>query len=104
MWVLRAAEGLVLRDVIGAPDVLDRGMLDGTWKPDDAWWGMKEGTVVISPFSSAMPDNVRAAADKVIAGWKDGSYDVFTARSRISWELFSHNRSYAGGRRPDLVG
>ena len=25
-----------------------------------------------------MPDNVRAAADKIIAGWKDGSYDVFT--------------------------
>ncbi len=55
-----------------------KAMLDGTWKPDDAWWGMKEGTVVISPYSSAMPDNVRAAADKVIAGWKDGSYDVFT--------------------------
>jgi simple sugar transport system substrate-binding protein len=55
-----------------------KAMLDGSWKPDDAWWGMKEGTVVISPYSSAMPDNVKAAADKVIAGWKDGSYDVFT--------------------------
>jgi len=55
-----------------------KAVLDGTWKPDDAWWGMKEGTVVISPYSSAMPDNVRAAADKIIAGWKDGSYDVFT--------------------------
>ncbi len=55
-----------------------KAMLDGTWKPDDAWWGMKEGTVVISPYSSAMPANVKAAADKVIAGWKDGSYDVFT--------------------------
>jgi len=53
-------------------------MLDGAWKPDDAWWGMKEGTVVISPYSKAMPDNVKAAADKIIAGWKDGSYDVFT--------------------------
>ncbi len=55
-----------------------KAMLDGTWKPDDAWWGMKEGTVVISPYSKAMPDNVKAAADKIIAGWKDGSYDVFT--------------------------
>jgi simple sugar transport system substrate-binding protein len=55
-----------------------KAALDGSWKPDDAWWGMKEGTVVISPYSSAMPDNVKAAADKVIAGWKDGSYDVFT--------------------------
>ncbi len=55
-----------------------KAMLDGSWKSDDAWWGMKEGAVVISPYSSAMPDNVKAAADKVIAGWKDGSYDVFT--------------------------
>ncbi len=55
-----------------------KAALDGSWKPDDAWWGMKEGTVVISPYSSAMPDNVKAAADKAIAGWKDGSYDVFT--------------------------
>ena len=55
-----------------------KAVLDGTWKPDDAWWGMKEGTVVISPFSSAMPDPVKAAAEKVIAGTKDGSYDVFT--------------------------
>jgi hypothetical protein len=49
-------------------------MLEGTWKPDDAWWGMKEGMVVMAPYNKAMP----AAADKIIAGWKDGSYDVFT--------------------------
>ncbi len=55
-----------------------KAMLDGSWKPDDAWWGFKEGTVVISPYNKAMPDDVAAAADKIIAGWKDGSYDVFT--------------------------
>jgi hypothetical protein len=27
---------------------------------------------------------VKAAADKIIAGWKDGSYDVFTGEIRIS--------------------
>ena len=32
----------------------------------------------MSPYNKSVPDNVRAAADKVIAGWKDGSYDVFT--------------------------
>ncbi len=68
-----------IEDIWG-PYYIARGkaLLDGSWKSDDAWWGMKEGTVVISPYSSAMPANVRAAADKVIAGWKDGSYDVFT--------------------------
>jgi basic membrane protein A len=55
-----------------------KAMLDGSWKPDDAWWGFKEGTVVMSPYNKALPDNVKAAADKIIAGWKDGSYDVFT--------------------------
>ena len=54
-----------------------KAMLDGTWKPDDVWMGFKEGTVVMSPYNPAMPDNVKAAADKIIAGWKDGSYDVF---------------------------
>lgn len=55
-----------------------KAALDGSWKPDDAWWGFKEGTVVMSPYNKALPDNVKAAADKIIAGWKDGSYDVFT--------------------------
>jgi basic membrane protein A and related proteins len=55
-----------------------KAMLEGSWKPDDAWWGFKEGTVVMSPYNKALPDNAKAAGDKVIAGWKDGSYDVFT--------------------------
>jgi basic membrane protein A and related proteins len=55
-----------------------QALVDGSWKPDDAWWGFKEGTVVMSPYNKALPDNAKAAADKVIAGWKDGSYDVFT--------------------------
>jgi basic membrane protein A len=55
-----------------------QALLDGSWKPDDVWWGMKEGTVVISPYNKVMPADVAAAADKIIAGWKDGSYDVFT--------------------------
>jgi len=32
----------------------------------------------MAPYNKAMPDNVKAAADKMIAGWKDGAYDVFT--------------------------
>jgi simple sugar transport system substrate-binding protein len=39
--------------------------------------GFKDGTVVISPYNAAMPADVKTAADKIIAGWKDGSYDVF---------------------------
>ncbi len=54
-----------------------KAMLGGSWTADNTWWGMKEGTVVISPYNAAVPADVRAAADKIIAGWKDGSYDVF---------------------------
>jgi basic membrane protein A and related proteins len=55
-----------------------QAILDGKWEADDAWWGIKEGAVVMAPYNKAMPENVRAAADKIIAGYKDGSYDVFT--------------------------
>ncbi len=55
-----------------------KAVLDGSWKSDDTWWGTKEGSVVISPYNSAMPKEVQAAADKIKAGWKDGTYDVFS--------------------------
>ena len=38
---------------------------------------MKEGAVVMTPYNKGTPDAVKAAADKIIAGWKDGSYDLF---------------------------
>ena len=65
---------------IWAPYYISRAqaMLDGQWASDDAWWGMKEGAVKMSPYNKAVPDNVRAAADKIVAGYKDGTYDVFT--------------------------
>lgn len=55
-----------------------QAVLDGKWESDDTWWGFKEGTVKISPYNKSLPKNVTDAADKIIAGWKDGTYDVFT--------------------------
>ena len=31
-----------------------------------------------APYNKSVPDNVKAAADKIMKGWADGSYDVFT--------------------------
>ncbi|RBP07390.1 nucleoside-binding protein [Roseiarcus fermentans] len=59
-----------------------KAVLDGTWKSEDTWWGMKEGTVVMSPFAPFMPADVKAAAEKIIASTKDGSFDVFTGEIR----------------------
>ncbi len=65
---------------IWAPYYISRAkaMLDGSWKSGDAWWGVKEGSVKISPYNKSVPDDVKAASDKVMKGWADGSYEVFT--------------------------
>jgi basic membrane protein A len=55
-----------------------KALLDGSWASSDTWDGFKEGTVVIAPYSKDVPADVAALADAVQAGYKDGSYDIFT--------------------------
>lgn len=49
-----------------------QAMLDGTWKSDSVWLGIKDGAVELSPFTN-MPDDVKAAAEetkkKIAGGW-----------------------------------
>ena len=52
--------------------------LDGTWKTDNVWWGIKEGMVVLAPYGPAMTDHARAAADEVKAGIVSGKLHPFT--------------------------
>jgi len=54
-----------------------RAVLDGTWVSGDSWGGMKEGTVKMSPYNAAMPENVVAAAEAVRTGIIAGTYDPF---------------------------
>ena len=72
-------QATAIEDIWG-PYYIERAKeaIAGTWKSTDTWWGMKEGTVVMSPFNKLLTDDVKAAGDKIITGWKDGSYDVFT--------------------------
>ncbi|TGQ09015.1 MULTISPECIES: BMP family ABC transporter substrate-binding protein [unclassified Mesorhizobium] len=46
--------------------------LDGTWKPDNVWLGIKDGAVKLAPFTN-MPDDVKAMAEattkKIAGGW-----------------------------------
>ncbi|MBM2711689.1 BMP family ABC transporter substrate-binding protein [Mesorhizobium caraganae] len=46
--------------------------LDGTWKPDNVWLGIKDGAVKLAPFTN-MPDDVKAMAEattkKIADGW-----------------------------------
>ena len=55
-----------------------QALLDSSWKSTDTWDGFKEGTVVISPYNKAIPADVVAAADEIQAGYKAGTYNVFT--------------------------
>lgn len=49
-----------------------KAVLDGTWKSEDTWDGMKQGMVELAPFTN-MPDDVKAMAEKTEAGIRDGS-------------------------------
>lgn len=46
--------------------------LDGTWKSDNVWLGIKDGAVKLAPFTN-MPDDVKAMAEatekKIAGGW-----------------------------------
>ncbi len=55
-----------------------QAVLDGSWTSEDMWDGMVDGTVVISPYNAAVPADVVAEADKIKAGYMDGSFDIFT--------------------------
>ena len=66
------------RTTCGARSTRSRtqAVLDGSWKPDDTYWGIKEGALDIAPITN-VPDDVKAAGEKVNAGWLDGSYNVY---------------------------
>ncbi|TPM41935.1 BMP family ABC transporter substrate-binding protein [Mesorhizobium sp. B2-3-4] len=46
--------------------------IDGTWKPDNVWLGIKDGAVKLAPYTN-MPDDVKAMAQatekKIAGGW-----------------------------------
>lgn len=55
-----------------------KAILEGTWASADTWDGMKEGTVVVSPYNPVIPADVVALADAIQEGYKNGTYDIFT--------------------------
>jgi simple sugar transport system substrate-binding protein len=54
-----------------------RAVLEGTWTSTDTWGGIADGEVVLSPFTN-MPDDVKAAAEKVVADIASGARHPFT--------------------------
>ena len=50
---------------------------EGTWEQVDVWAGMKEGHVVMAPYTN-MPDDVKKLAEETEAKIKSGEFDPFT--------------------------
>ena len=52
-------------------------VIDGTWKTQSTWEGMKEGLVVLAPFTN-MPDDVAKMASETADKIKSGALHPFT--------------------------
>ena len=66
-------------DVWG-PYYIDRiqAKLDGSWEPGNVWHGINEGMVGFAPMNDAIPEDIRAEAEDMIARISAGEYHPFT--------------------------
>ncbi len=55
-----------------------QAVIDGTWESDNTWDGIGAGMVGIGEISSAVPDDVKAAALAVRDALASGEYHAFT--------------------------
>lgn len=54
-----------------------QAVMDGTWKSEDYWGGLSEGTIGL-PISGLVPADVKAEAEQIIASIKAGTFHPFT--------------------------
>jgi simple sugar transport system substrate-binding protein len=54
-----------------------KAVMDGTWKPQQTWEGMENGTVSMAPFTN-MPDDVAKMATDTSAAIASGKLNPFT--------------------------
>ncbi len=55
-----------------------KAAMDGTWKTGDTWDGIKEGAVVLAPWSKEIPADVVKMAEEARDGIAKGTVDPFT--------------------------
>ena len=54
-----------------------QAVIDGTWQADDAWGGLNEGMVEMSPYADSLPDDVKADAMAIEEAIKNGEIHPF---------------------------
>ncbi len=52
-------------------------VLDGTWKPQQIWWGVGHGAIDIVSISDKVPAKIKARVEAVKAGLKDHSFTIW---------------------------
>lgn len=55
-----------------------KAVMDGTWKPDNVWDGLKEKMVELAPYGPGVPDDVKKLADETKAKIISGELHPFT--------------------------
>jgi basic membrane protein A len=55
-----------------------KDVLEGTWKSEGSWWGVKEGAIDIVSLSDKVPAETKEQIEKIKAGLKDGSFHPWT--------------------------
>ena len=52
--------------------------LEGTWKVESNWWGMKEGAIDVISISDVVPADVKKMAENKKAEIREGKFNVWT--------------------------
>lgn len=55
-----------------------KDVLEGTWKSEGSWWGVKEGAIDMVSVSDKVPAETKEQIEKIKAGLKDGSFHPWT--------------------------
>jgi basic membrane protein A and related proteins len=51
--------------------------LDGTWKTEQTWWGVKEGAIDLVSIADSVPAATKAKVDEIKRGLTDGSFAIW---------------------------
>jgi len=54
-----------------------KAVLDNSWKPENLWYGLKQGVTQLAPFNAAVPKNVQALVNQAKQQIIDGKKRVF---------------------------
>jgi basic membrane protein A len=54
-----------------------KDVLDGTWKSEGTWWGVKEGAIDLVSLAETVKPEIKAKVEQIKAGLKEGSFAIW---------------------------